>query len=220
MPKDGTLTREKILDAAQRLILDRGYAGMTVDNVLEKVGITKGAFFYHFKSKDDLARSLIQRFADKDARVYGDVRARAEKLSDDPLQQMLIFIGLFEEMFEGLTEPYPGCLFASYIYEMQQFDEGTRALIADSFSKWRKLLKQKFDAIAKQYPPKSKIDTASLADAFTVVLEGAFITGKALNEPSVIAQQLRHFKNYVSLLFADRQGQTASSAKTKASVRA
>jgi len=220
MPKDGTLTREKILDAAQRLILDRGYAGMTVDNVLEKVGITKGAFFYHFKSKDDLARSLIQRFADKDARVYGDVRARAEKLSGDPLQQMLIFIGLFEEMFEGLTEPYPGCLFASYIYEMQQFDDGTRALIADSFSKWRKLLKQKFDAIAKQYPPKSKIDTASLADAFTVVLEGAFITGKALNEPSVIAQQLRHFKNYVYLLFADRQGQTANSGKTKASANA
>jgi len=215
MPKDGTKTREKILDAAQTLILERGYAGMTVDNVLERVGITKGAFFYHFKSKDDLARSLIRRFADKDAQVYKEVRARAEKLSDDPLQQMLIFIGLFEEMFEGLTEPYPGCLFASYVYEMQQFDDATRALIAASFKKWRALLKEKFDAIASQYEPQTRIDTAGLADAFTVVLEGAFITGKALNEPAVIAQQLRHFKNYVSLLFANKKGQPAKSGKTR-----
>ncbi len=220
MPKDGTLTREKILDAAQALILERGYAGMTVDNVLERVGITKGAFFYHFKSKDDLARSLIRRFADKDAQVYKEVRARAEKLSDDPLQQMLIFIGLFEEMFEGLTEPYPGCLFASYVYEMQQFDDATRALIADSFKKWRALLKQKFDAIAKRYPSQAKADTASLADAFTVVLEGAFITGKALNEPRVIAQQLRHFKNYVSLLFADKPAQRAIASKRKVAATA
>jgi len=220
MPKDGTQTREKILDAAQALILERGYAGMTVDNVLERVGITKGAFFYHFKSKDDLARSLIRRFADKDAQVYKEVRARAEKLSDDPLQQMLIFIGLFEEMFEGLTEPYPGCLFASYVYEMQQFDDATRALIADSFKKWRALLKQKFDAIAKRYPSQVKADSASLADAFTVVLEGAFVTGKALNEPQVIAQQLRHFKNYVSLLFEDKPAQRASASKRKVAATA
>ena len=216
MPKDGTLTRAKILDAAQALVLDRGYAGMTVDNVLEKVGITKGAFFYHFKSKDDLARSLIQRFADQDAMVYSEVRARAEKLSDDPLQQMLIFIGLFEEMFDGLEEPYPGCLFASYVYEMQQFDDDTRSLIADSFEKWRNLLKKKFDAIAKRYPPHVKIDTASLADAFTVVLEGAFVTGKALNEPAVIVQQLRHFKNYVGLLFNSGRSRRAEPTKNKA----
>lgn len=215
MPKDGTVTREKILDAAQALILDRGYAGMTVDNVLGEVGITKGAFFYHFKTKDDLAKALLQRFAEHDAKVYRETRARAEKLSNDPLQQMLIFIGLFEEMFEGLTEPYPGCLFASYVYELQQFDGETRNLIKASFRKWRELLKEKFDAIAKRYPPRTKIDTASLADAFTVVLEGAFVTGKALNEPTVIAEQLRLFKNYIELLFGASQGQRAAGRKGK-----
>ncbi len=218
MPKDGTATREKILDAAQRLILDRGYAGMTVDSVLGEVGITKGAFFYHFKSKDDLAKALLQRFADYDAAVYRETRDRAEKLSSDPLQRMLIFIGLFEEMFEGLTEPYPGCLFASYVYELQQFDDETRNLIKESFQKWRDLLKEKFDAIAKQYPPRTEIDTASLADAFTVVLEGAFITGKALNEPKVIAQQLRVFKNYIELLFGAGQSQRVSPRKRRSAV--
>lgn len=201
MRKDGAATREKILDAAQELILERGYVGMTVEHVLDRVGITKGAFFHHFKTKDDLAKALLRRFADKDARIYSETRERAEKLSDDPLQQMLIFIRLFEEMFESLREPYPGCLFASYIYELQQFDDETRGLIEESFRKWRELLKEKFEAIARKYPPRAKIEAASLADAFTVVLEGAFITGKAMNEPAVISEQLRHFRNYVELLF-------------------
>jgi len=201
MRKDGMATREKILNAAQKLILDRGYVGMTVENVLDEVGITKGAFFHHFKTKDDLAKALLQRFADKDAKIYSESRERAEKLSDDPLQQMLIFIRLFEEMFGGLTEPYPGCLFASYIYELQQFDDQTRRLIRDSFQKWRELLKEKFEAIVRKYPPQTEVSAASLADAFTVVLEGAFITGKAMNEPGVVTEQLRHFRNYVELLF-------------------
>jgi TetR/AcrR family transcriptional repressor of nem operon len=201
MPRDGTGTRERILDAAQQMILDRGYAGMTLDQLLAKVGVTKGAFFYHFKTKEDLASALLQRFANSDAKVYEETRARAERLSSDPLQQMLVFIGLFEEMFASLTEPYPGCLFASYLYELQQFDEKTRKIIQKSFQRWRELLKEKFDAIARVYPSRIAVDTASLADAFTVVLEGAFITGKALNEPRVVADQLRHFRNYIELLF-------------------
>lgn len=211
MPKDGRVTREKILDAAQALILERGYAGTTVDSVLAEVGITKGAFFYHFKSKDDLARALLERFARHDEQTYEETRARAEKLSDDPLQQMLIFIGLFEEMFTGLEEPYPGCLFASYVYELQQFDAGTQALIRGSFERWRTLLREKFDAIAERYPPRRPLDSGALADAFTVVLEGAFVTGKALDEPAVVAAQLRQFRNYVELLFgAERRPASAA----------
>jgi TetR/AcrR family transcriptional repressor of nem operon len=201
MRKDGIATREKILDAAQGLMLQRGYAGMTVDHVLERVGITKGAFFHHFKSKDELARSLLERFAERDVQIYAETRAQAEKLSDDPLQQILIFVRLFEDMFADMTEPYPGCLFASYLYELQLFGEDTRAIIRGSFARWRKLLQEKFDAIIRQYPPKNAVSAAALADAFTVVLEGAFITGKAMNEPGVVGEQLRLYRNYIELLF-------------------
>jgi TetR/AcrR family transcriptional repressor of nem operon len=202
MRKDGIATRERILDAAQVLMLERGYAGMTVDHVLERVGITKGAFFHHFKTKDDLARSLLERFAENDVRIYEETRAQAEKLSDDPLQQILIFVRLFEDMFANLEEPYPGCLFASYLYELQLFGGDTRQIIRDSFARWRTLLQEKFDAIIHRYPPQNDVSAAALADAFTVVLEGAFITGKAMNEPGVVGEQLRLYRNYIELLFA------------------
>ncbi len=202
MPRDGAATRNKILDAAQALILDRGFAGVSVEKVIDQVGITKGAFFYHFKSKNDLAVALLQRFGEMDADILREYSSRAEKLSRDPLQQLLIFVGLFEEMFDRMDQPVSGCLFASYVYELQQFDAETKKFISDSFMEWRRQLKQRLDVIVEHYPPKIPVDTASLADAFTVVLEGAYITAKALREPRVIAQQLRHYKNYLELLFS------------------
>jgi TetR/AcrR family transcriptional repressor of nem operon len=211
MPRDGAATREKILDAAQALILERGYSGTTVDDILAAAGVTKGAFFYHFKSKSDLAAALLQRFNANDEQTFNDTRMRAEQLSNDPLQQVLIFIGLFEEMFTGLTEPYPGCLFASYVQELQQFDATTQTLIKDSFLRWRELLREKFDAIAKRYPPKIAIDSDDLADAFTVVFEGGFITSKALEEPDLVATQLRLYKRYIELLFGADERKSSSS---------
>jgi len=63
MPKDGSATRDSLLDAAQSLILERGFSGMSLDDIVKQVGITKGAFFYHFKSKNDLGKALIKLFA-------------------------------------------------------------------------------------------------------------------------------------------------------------
>lgn len=86
---------------------------------------------------------------------------------------------------------------------LQQFDDQTRQLIRDSFRKWRELPKEKFEAIAiaRKHPPQAEVSAASLADAFTVALEGAFITGKAMDEPGLVSDRLRHFCNYVELLF-------------------
>ena len=126
MASKGEETRKRILDAAQAMILDHGFAGVSVEQLIQSLGLTKGAFFHHFRNKNDLARSLIRRYADEGMQFFTDSLARARKLSDDPLQQFLIIIGLYEEMFAGLTEPYPGCLLASYVYELQQFDAETR----------------------------------------------------------------------------------------------
>ena len=93
MPRDGTSTREKILDAAQQLLLDYGYGGTSIDQVIHAAGITKGAFFYHFKSKNDLAQALLDRYIQKDDEILHELMGRAEKLSHEPLQQYLIFVG-------------------------------------------------------------------------------------------------------------------------------
>jgi TetR/AcrR family transcriptional repressor of nem operon len=203
MPRDGSSTRERILDAAEKLILEQGFSATSLDRLVQEAGITKGSFFYHFKSKADLATALVERYARLDRGHLEESLARAEELSRDPLQQLIIFVGLFEEKAAQLTEPYPGCLFASYCYESQLFDERTLGVIRDAMLAWRARLGEKLEQIEQTREPKLPVDRESLADMITVIFEGAFILSKTLGSPAVVARQLRHFRNYLELLYGD-----------------
>jgi TetR/AcrR family transcriptional repressor of nem operon len=204
MPKDGSTTRAKILDTALDLILKQGFGSTSIDNVIKKVGITKGAFFYHFKSKRDMAIALINRFAEHDGSVLTEQRERAEKLASDPLQQLLVFIGLFEETFEQLEEPYPGCLFAVYSYQGDMFDDEVREIVNTSLLRWRHYIVNKINETMQTRKPRLEIDVESLADMMTTVFEGAFIMSKTFNDPALIAKHLRHYRNYIELLFMEK----------------
>jgi TetR/AcrR family transcriptional repressor of nem operon len=206
MARSGAKTREKIMDSAEALILEQGFAATSVDKIIDRAEITKGSFFYHFDTKAALAQSLVERFAAADLAHLDAKMARAEKLTSDPLQQMLVFVGLFQEEAEGLTEPYPGCLFASYVYEGGLFDDVTHQVIVDTMLEWRRRLGDKFRALAERYPPRVPIDPEALADMLTVVFEGAFIMSKTLKEPGLLAQQTGHYRTYLELLFAPADG--------------
>jgi TetR/AcrR family transcriptional repressor of nem operon len=194
-------TRTRLLDAAEGLINRRGYAATSIDQILEEVGVTKGAFFHHFRSKNDLARALIERFAAADQELLRSNLARAEHLSDDPLQQVLIFAGLMIEVAEALDgDPHPGCLFATYCYESGLFDEETRGVIADAMLGWRSTLGDKLRAAVQVHPLPEDVDVDSLADMATALFEGAFVMARAL-PGKVFADQMRHYRRYLQLVF-------------------
>lgn len=202
MGKKGDDTRKRILDTAQQLILSHGYSGMSLDQLIGQLGMTKGAFFHHFRNKNDLARTLIQRYSEQGVTLFNSVLARAKSYSDDPLQQLLIVIRQYEEIFEALDEPYDGCLLAAYVYELQQFDDDIRALINVEFELSRKELTGLLRAAVRTHPPKRDVDLTSLADGFMSLFEGAFILEKALGEAGITRQQLKHYRTYIELLFA------------------
>lgn len=202
MGKKGDATRKRILDTAQQLILTYGFSGMSVDMLIAHLDMTKGAFFHHFKNKNELARSLLQRFLDEGIAFFDVSLERARKYSDDPLQQLLILVRQYSEVFENLAEPYDGCLFAAYVYEYQQFDEETQAMISLEFKHSREVITQLLHQAADRYPPKQRVDLQALADSFMVIFEGAFILERALGEPGITSKQLDHYCRYIELLFA------------------
>lgn len=203
MPRDGSKTRTSIMDAAEELILQTGFTSASVDRVIERAEVTKGTFFYHFATKAALARALVDRYAELDmAHLHGKMD-RAEKLARDPLQQLLIFVGLFEEEFGNLTEPYPGCLFASYVMEAGLFEDATIDAVVETFRAWRLRVGDKLREIADRHPPRLEVDLDSLADMISVVFEGAFLLSKTYDDPGTVGQQLRHYRNYLELLFGD-----------------
>lgn len=203
MRRDPERTRTRLLDAAEGLVLEHGFAGTTVEAVIGRAGVTKGAFFHHFASKAELGHALVERYASLDAEHFGATLKRAERLSRDPRQQLLIFVALFEEEMEALTEPFPGCLFASYCYQAGLFDAETMQIVRRSMQRWRDALGAKLREVAQHHPPRREADLVSLADMLMTVFEGAFVVSRTMEEPKLIAGQLAHFRTYLELLFDD-----------------
>lgn len=192
------------MDAAIPLILAQGYAGTAVDAIVAKAGVTKGAFFHHFATKRDLAHQLVDRWVEEDDAFLEETMGRAERLGRDPLQQLLLFVGLFEEAMAELKEPYPGCLMASLIYESELIDEATQARIQDSVVSWRSRLRGKLEEVAATRPPAMDVSLDALADQLWSSAEGAFILSKTMRDPGAVAQQIRQYRNYLELLFDSR----------------
>ena len=142
------------MDAAQDLILQQGFAATSIDQIIERTGVTKGAFFYHFKSKSELAYALVERYAAVDAEHLERTLDRAERLGRDPLHQVLIFVGLLQEEAGELTEPFAGCLYASYCHEAQLFDEHTFAVVRSGVQRWRERFRGKLQVVIDHHPPR------------------------------------------------------------------
>jgi TetR/AcrR family transcriptional repressor of nem operon len=199
--RDGSPTRERILDAASRLVVERGFAATTVDAVLEAAGTTKGAFFHHFESKAALGHALVERYAAGDLAMLEEFMGLAEAASDDPAEQVVAFLRLFEDAADEVAHAESGCLYVSFVQQSQLVDERTIEVIVSAVQTARERLAEKLEAAAALHPPRQEVDPTSLADLVFTTFEGAFILVRTMGDPSLMRGQLGHLRRYVELLF-------------------
>ena len=203
MGTKGDQTRDRILSTAESIILQRGYSGTSIEDIIGEAGITKGGFFYHFKGKDDLARNLILRYLAQDEVFFVGLSERAASLTEDPLQRLLIFLKLMAEAMADLPGSHPGCLVASFTYESHQFDDEVRLLNAEGLLSWRRLFTEQMEQVMTRYPMKTERPIEEIADMLTSVIEGGIIMSRCLDDKHILPNQLLQFRNYIRLLFDD-----------------
>ena len=203
MGAKGQQTRENVLVVAERIILQRGYSGTSIEDIIGEAGITKGGFFYHFDGKRDLAKNLMLRYLEQDQVFFDGLAARAHSLTEDPLQQLLIFLNLLAEAMADLPGTHPGCLVASFTYESQQFDEEIQHLNAQGVLSWRRFFMNQFERIVEKYPMKIDRPLEELADMLTTVIEGGIVMSKVLDDRHILPNQLLQYRQYIRLVFDD-----------------
>jgi len=194
-------SRERILKCSEALILKKGFASTSIEDILEKAAITKGGFFYHFENKAELAHALIERYLMQDEVIFSDLFKQADDLSEDPLHQLLIFLKLFAEMMGKLEDTHPGCLVASFTYESHQFNDDIRELIKQGILSWRAMIAARLENIMKKYPAKDESSVDALADMFTSSIEGGIILSRAFQDNQLLVKQVLAYRNYLRVLF-------------------
>ena len=201
MATKGDSTKENILNIAQNIMLQKGFSGTSIDEIISACSITKGGFFYHFESKNDLAKHLMLKYQHDDNILFQGLFNRAEELSEDPLQQMLIFLKLLAEAMENLPDVHPGCLIATFTSANQQLNDEVKKVTADCTLDWRKLFSQRLEKAHAQLDIKIQISVQQLADMLSTTIEGGIILSRTLNEQKILAQQILLYRDFLRLLY-------------------
>jgi TetR/AcrR family transcriptional regulator, transcriptional repressor for nem operon len=195
-------TRDKIIAIAEQLLFDQGFSGTSLNDVMKVANLSKGAFFHHFKGKEQLGFAVLERWADADDDLIKKFVARANTLGEDPLQIAIIFIKLFEEWLTELEEPLGGCLLASFTYENARFDTSMRDYIEQRLTGWMAIYSGIFDNLAeKQTPKQPDVSAQGLTELLASIIEGGLLMARAMNDRNYLVRQLKQFRRHLVLLF-------------------
>ena len=188
-------TKARLLDAAERLMLAKGFAATTVDEICGAAKLTKGSFFHYFESKDRLGKELLQRFCAHGEQLHRGFCGEER----DPLRRVYRYI---DSAARFLQDPSTrGCLLGSFAQELCDTNSQIRKVCAEGFAAWAKQFGGEVARAKAQYAPKAPFDPIELAHHFIAVVEGSLILGKAAKDMRIGAANLRHFKAYLKTLF-------------------
>jgi TetR/AcrR family transcriptional regulator, transcriptional repressor for nem operon len=93
----------KLLDAALHVIRAKGYAATTVDDICQQAGVTKGSFFHHFKSKEELALTAADHFSGMAEGLFATAPYHD---APDPLDRLLGYVDFRTSMLGGELHDY------------------------------------------------------------------------------------------------------------------
>ncbi len=189
--------RGKILDAALGAIRTKGYAATTVDDLCSAAGVTKGAFFHHFHSKDDLAVAAADYWSDTTGHFFATAPYHVHT---DPLDRVLGYIDFRKAILKGGVPEFT-CLVGTMVQETYDSSAAIRAACERSISAHAAKVEADIAAAIEAHGIEAQWTAASLALFMQAVLQGAFILAKAKGAAPVAADSVDHLRRYVELLF-------------------
>ncbi len=189
--------RQKLLDAALSLIREKGYSSTSVDELCAHAGVTKGAFFHHFKSKDALAVAAANHWS---AITGAFFETAPYHQHSDPLDRVLGYLDFRKAILKGEIAEFT-CLVGTMVQEIYGTNPDIREACESSISGHAGKVEADIAQAMKRYRIRAAWTAESLALHTQAVLQGAFVMAKAKGSASVAAASIDHLHRYIELLF-------------------
>lgn len=205
-------SKTKLLDATLKVVRAKGYSATRIEDVCAEAGLTKGSFFHHFKSKEDLALSAIAHW---DATTSALFATAPYHEATDPLSRVIAYIEFRKAILTGDLPDFT-CFVGTIVQETYQTHPEVSAAAAGNISSHAKTLEADIRAAMREHGAPQSWTPESLALHFQAVIQGSFILAKAKGSAEAAAESLDHLRRYVELLFQtageSRSGRKKSTA--------
>jgi TetR/AcrR family transcriptional regulator, transcriptional repressor for nem operon len=190
--------RDKLIAAAIATVRYKGFSATSVDEICAGAGVTKGAFFHHFASKEALAVAAAGAWTDiAEQRIF--------TLPDwvriaDPLERLMGHIEFRLSMLDGPIEDFT-CFVGTMVQETYNSSDPIRAACDASITAYATRLAEDIQPAIDRDGIGDKVSAVGLAYHIQAVLQGAFILAKAKGDPASARDSVAHLKRYIEMLF-------------------
>ena len=190
-------SKTRFLDAALRVIRVKGYTAATVEDVCEAAGLTKGSFFHHFDSKEELALAAADYWTEGTGALFASAPYHARA---DPLERLLAYVDFRKAMMTGELSDFT-CLAGTMVQEVYHTSPAIREACNRSISGHAATLLADIEEAMRQRGMRPEWTAESLALYTQATLQGAFILAKARGGAAIAVQCIDHLRRYIELLF-------------------
>jgi TetR/AcrR family transcriptional repressor of nem operon len=190
--------KTRLMAAALGLVRQRGYDSTSVDELCSQAGVTKGAFFHHFKTKEDLAVAATGFWTEVTNKVFEQADYHR---FEDPLDQLVGYIDFRIQLLEGRSLPECTCFLGTMAQEKYDTSPAIRDACFVGIHTHAMDVGKIIKVAKDRHAPHASWSVESLALYTQAVIQGAFVLAKAKDDVALAADMIRHLRRYVELLF-------------------
>jgi AcrR family transcriptional regulator len=190
------ITREQILQAAYQAVYEHGLSATSLDDVLARTGVSKGALYHHFDGKLALGCAIVDEVISAKVRqAWVDPLAGAE----DPLDAM-------QQLFRGLARKPPedvlryGCPLQNLAAEISSLDERLRGRVEAVLARWVETVHEALRAGQAAGKVDREVDPRRAATFIVASVEGGLSLGKASRDAKVFRAAFEELASYLDSL--------------------
>jgi len=193
-PRDPERTRERLLQAASREVYRSGFQSASLDAILAAAGVTKGALYYHFGSKEALGYAVIEEIIAPDNRSQW---LRPLKKCEDPIDAL---IGIVQGLSVRPEAVRGGCALLNLAQEMSPLHEGFRKRLARVFRDWQEGIAAAMRAAQKHGRVRRDLEPAQAAGFLIAMVEGYGSLAKNAQDAKVMKAGIRNIVDWLRSL--------------------
>jgi AcrR family transcriptional regulator len=165
------------VSAASDLIAERGVAETSLDDVIQRAGVSKSQLYHYFEDRPELLRAVVAYNADK---VLGAMQ---------PFESWKALRASFDSMvdLQVARRAYGGCPIGSLVGQLAEADDDARVGLAESFARWEKHLRDGLRAMHARGKLQRRADPDELAVATLAAIQGGLLLTQTKRDPRQLA---------------------------------
>jgi TetR/AcrR family transcriptional repressor of nem operon len=187
----------KLLDSALLVFRSKGYSATHIEDICEAAGLTKGSFFHHFATKEDLALAAAEYWGFITSSVFASASYHS---LPDPLDRLLGYVDFRKALLQGELPEFT-CLIGTMVQETYDTHPLIREACDTRISEHAATLEADITEAIRKYRIHPRWTAKSLALYTQAVVQGAFVLAKAKHGSEIAAETLDHLRRYLELLF-------------------